>query len=33
MVLGSRDQAQLETRFLGPLREAAARIETILQAR
>lgn len=33
MVLGSRDQAHLEARFLAPLREAAARIEAILQAR
>ncbi|WP_454711136.1 IclR family transcriptional regulator domain-containing protein [Cupriavidus nantongensis] len=33
MVLGSRDRAHLEARFLAPLREAAARIEAILQAR
>lgn len=33
MVLGSRDKAHLETRFLPPLREAAAQIEGILQAR
>ncbi|NUO88694.1 MAG: IclR family transcriptional regulator, partial [Cupriavidus sp.] len=33
MVLGSRDRANLEARFLAPLREAAARIEAILQAR
>ncbi|PVY81340.1 IclR family transcriptional regulator [Cupriavidus alkaliphilus] len=33
MVLGSRDRTQLEARFLAPLREAAARIEAILQAR
>ncbi|WP_439683141.1 Transcriptional regulator, IclR-family [Cupriavidus oxalaticus] len=33
MVLGSRDKAHLERHFLEPLRDAAARIETILQAR
>lgn len=33
MVLGSRDVAHLETRFLPPLREAAARIETMIQTR
>jgi IclR family pca regulon transcriptional regulator len=33
MVLGSRDQAYLETHYLPPLRHAAAQIETILKAR
>lgn len=33
MVLGSRDADRLRERYLAPLREAAARIEAVLQAR